>query len=353
MQPIQLLAHFFPEFDHFWQFEMDARFTGHVGKMLEAFDKFSTKQPYKQSLERGSWEYIPKVHGTYQEFSEGVDKAMKGGASVWGPVKVKNIEPIGPEPPSKEAIDDAFEWRAEQEADLVLLGQVSDVRRIQSQDDWVFRDWHLGNFGQDFGKLPRYMSVPAQARASWELLEGIHRAQHEHGLAVASEGTLPSFAVWLGLKIVALPIPKYQYPSRDILELNFVKNGNGFADGIANGPAVSRGSSLAFFVRPMTWDWWSSLCDPVFDHRMGVRPKKDDGGPHRDPVYVQVPEELPTFMAEVNGTVYMPSVIMVSNVSRTLRRPNTHRLPSIRGKATTTDRQSERKVPALEMLDLE
>lgn len=319
MQPLQLLAHFFPEFDHFWQFEMDTRFTGHVGKMLEAFDSFSANQPYKQSLERGSWEYIPEVHGTYEEFSHGVDEAMKGGASVWGPVKVKDISPIGPQPPSDDPHDEAFEWQVGHEADLVLLGQVSDVTRFQSQDDWVFRDWHLGNFHRDFGKLPRYMSVPAQARASWELLEGIHRAQHNHGLAIASEATLPSFAVWLGLKIVAVPLPKYQYPARDTLELNFVKNGNGFADGIAHGPALSRGSSLAFFVRPMTWDWWSSLCDPVFDHWMGVPPKNGDKDPHRDPVYVLVPEELPSFMAEVNGTTYMPNVIMVSDTFSCVR----------------------------------
>lgn len=94
------------------------------------------------------------------------------------------------------------------------------------------------------------MSVPAQARASYELLESIHRAQHNHGLAVASEATLPSFAVWLGLKIVSLPVPSYQFPARDMLKLSYVKNGVGFGDGIANGPAVSRGSSLAFFVRP-------------------------------------------------------------------------------------------------------
>ncbi|EGP84722.1 uncharacterized protein MYCGRDRAFT_75467 [Zymoseptoria tritici IPO323] len=299
MQPLQLLAHFYNDFDHYWQFEMDTRFTGHVGDMLEAFDRFGAAQPYKQALERASFAYVPKIHGTYEKFTKAIDEASKGSSSVWGPVKVKDVTPIGPTPLMQDPRNGSLEWRVGEEADLLVLGPITDVRTSH----WPFGYWRTGDL-KDYDNLPRYLTTPAQARASWELLEGIHRAQHDHGIAVASESTLPSFAVWLGLKIVSLPIPKFQFPERDILELSSVMNGEGYGDGIA------RGIDLPFFVRPLTWSWWSSLCDPVFERWMGLQPEhfKGDGGEHTHPEYVEVPNELPWFMAEVNGTVYMPGV---------------------------------------------
>lgn len=106
-------------------------------------------------------------------------------------------------------------------------------------------------------------------------------------------------------------------PERDILELNFVNNGSGFGDRITNGPAVSRRSSLAFFVRLITWDRPSFLCDLTFIRWMGMQPEHCEGdklGEHTDPVYVQIPNEFPTFIAEHGGIWYMPNIIMVSAV---------------------------------------
>nr|POE49193.1 hypothetical protein CFP56_32343 [Quercus suber] len=294
MQPLQLFAHFYSEFDHYWQFEMDTRFMSHTGSMLQAFHSFSTAQPYKQSRERSSWIYIPQLHGTYEEFSQKISQSLDGGATVWGPVLIDEVEPIGPIPPVKDAKDDNFEWGVDWEADLVLLGQLNIVNRFEKHADWVFRDL-TGNIKED---SPRFMSVPAQARASYDLLEAAHRAQHAIGIRVPAEATLPSFALWNGLKVVSVPLPKYQFPGRNIDELNFILNGGGledFQDGIANGPGQYRSSSTAFFTRPMTWDWTSSLNDPVFEH---WAQKEDARG------------DLPPFMAKYDGKVYVPGFLM-------------------------------------------
>ncbi|GIZ47863.1 hypothetical protein CKM354_001094300 [Cercospora kikuchii] len=320
MQPLQLFAHFYPEFDHYWQIEMDTRFTGHVGKMLQGFDKFGREQPYKQARERASWAYMSSIHGTYSEFSAKINQSLHGAATIWGPDTINNVTPFGPTLPLKPE-DDDFQVGVGKDADLLLFGQLNDVRRFEKQEDWVFRDWYLGGFADN---IPRYMSVPAQARASYDLLEAIHRSQHQSGLRVPSEATLPSWALWLGLKVVGLPLPLYQYPERQHHELNWVRNGglpNRMPDGIANGAGNYRGSSLAFFTRPVTFDWWSSLADPVFEHWMGTYGDRSQDGDLEHPEYAVVPNELPTFMREFDGEVYMPELIVHPRKSNSYHAP--------------------------------
>ena len=225
MQPFQLFAHFYPEFDHFWQFEMDNRFLGNVGEMLAKFHTFGAREPYKQARERSSWTYMPGVQGTYAEFSSKVNATLKGGATVWGPVETNQTEPIGPKP-VVDAVEDNFEWRVGDDADLLMFTALEEVSRFETHRDWVYKSWR-GGFGED--NPPRFMSAPAQGRASRVLLEAIHTAQHEQGLWVPSEATLPSFALWHGLKLATLPIPKFQWPERDLTELHLLHNGEGGA----------------------------------------------------------------------------------------------------------------------------
>ncbi|PPJ59389.1 hypothetical protein CBER1_06908 [Cercospora berteroae] len=202
-----------------------------------------------------------------------------------------------------------------------LSSQKTMTSIFEKQEDWVFRDWYLGGFADN---VPRYMSVPAQARASYDLLEAVHRSQHQSGLRVPSEATLPSWALWLGLKVVGLPLPLYEYPERQHHELNWVRNGglpDRMADGIANGAGNYRGSSLGFFTRPFTFDWWSSLADPVFEHWMGTYKNKSQEKDLEHPECSVVPNELPTFMREVEGEVYMPELIIHPRKSNSYHAP--------------------------------
>lgn len=296
MQPLQLFAHFYPEFDHYWQIEMDTRFTSHVGSMLQSFHSFSTAQPYKQARERASWTYMPRVHGSYEDFSRALNATMEGNATVWGPIEIDHLEPMGPTPPVEDGRDDDFEWGVGHDADLVLLGPLQDVRRFEQTNDWVFKDW----FGPD--SLPRdvlrLVNVPAQARASYDLLEAAHQGQQHRGIRLPSEATLPTFAAWHGLKTISIPLPNFQFPERDIQELAYVFNGGGpdvFADGIANGPGRYRGSSFRFFTEPMTWWWRSTLPNLIFEHWMKG---------------LDAEGERPSFMAESEGVTYAPGLIL-------------------------------------------
>ncbi|KAK3713393.1 hypothetical protein LTR37_008585 [Vermiconidia calcicola] len=328
MQPFQLFAHFYPEFDHYWQFEMDTRFTADAGQMLRAFHKFGSESPYKQARERSSWTYMPSIHGTYEDFTAGVNESLNGDATVWGPIEINAIpKPFGEKPPVDDPTEDDFEWLAGSGADLLLLTPLVDVLRFKTQDDWTYKDWR-GGFGQTV--VPRFTSAPAQARASWTLLEAIHQGQHEKGLHVPSEATLPSFAMWHGLKVVQVPFPKFQHPARDLEELNMIYNGGPptqFPDGIANGIAPYRKSAIEWYSRPRTWEWQSSLVGPIFEHwieggskQEGIRHvmHRRDMLQHRHGRKKQrrqgsmgdVPDELPPFMREVDGEVYCPGLLL-------------------------------------------
>ena len=84
-----------------------------------------------------------------------------------------------------------------------------------------------------------------------------------------------------------------------------------FDDGIAHGPGRYHSHLLGFFQRPFTWAWWSSLADPIFDHWMyGEHKFKPFKESPPNPKNVRVPEDLPFFMAKVDGKVYAPGFIM-------------------------------------------
>jgi len=329
MQPLQLFAHFYRDFDTYWQVEMDTRFTGHVGEIARAFHTFGQDQPYKQARERSSWTFIPRLHGSYANFSSNIDAALKGGATVWGSLAndAWGWKPLATQPPTSDPEDDGFVFGIGQSADLLLFSPVSDILRIQSEADWPFINWHKG-VGSS---APRFLSFPAQAWASRNLLEAIHHDQHTLGLRVHSEATLPTFALWHGFKVVQVPMPKFQYPERPLEELDAIYNGgppSSFKDGVANGPAPYRSGAIKFFARQRTFEWQSSLIKPIWEwwvHGSGRETSGDDEGESESDELdtglgrlvkrarsnqAPIPDVMPDWMREVDGQVYMPPFMM-------------------------------------------
>lgn len=195
-QPMQLLALHYPEFDHWWQVEMDMRFLGDAGKMLDNLSTFARDEPRKQALERANfWHMITEI-GDYGEFSKAVDKVNKGGSKAWGPMRVSEILPIGPVPPVSDPRNETFQWGVGEEADVIVTSYCNDANKPTS---WVFKEWVYGF--KTGVETPRFYCPPAIMRSSRPLLLAIHRAQVEQGIRVPSEATPPSFALWHGLKL--------------------------------------------------------------------------------------------------------------------------------------------------------
>ena len=206
-QPLQLFALHYPEFDHYWQLEMDQRFIGDAGEYLDALDKFARDEPRKQALERATFPYSDQIYASYKDLMNGVDYANIGKSRAWGPLRISDISPIGPVPPTEKSQDDNFLWGVGEEADLIVSSFCAEARA----SNWIFKDWMHGGFRLD-RDTPRWFCPPAIMRASRSLLIEVHNDMFGRGLSLASEAVLPSWALWHGLKLSYPPSPAYMHP---------------------------------------------------------------------------------------------------------------------------------------------
>jgi hypothetical protein len=204
-QPLQVFARLHPEFDFFWQFEMDARYTGHMYHLLEQATSFARKQPRKFLWERNSYFYMPRVHGHWAEFMQRVDRDMQGRESIWGPRPAQNIIPgdDSPVPPVADPADDHYEWGVGEEADMITWLPTFDPEHT----DWPFRN-RIFNFEQE-NATPRRTAIVTMSRTSSRLLRAMHCDQMEKGVGLVSEMSAVSWAMYYGLKVVHIPQPLY------------------------------------------------------------------------------------------------------------------------------------------------
>lgn len=137
-QARQLFAQHFPEFDHYWQIELDVRFTGDAGHFLGALEEFARNEPRKQARERASFSFLPEVHGTYRNFRGVVNEALGGGSTFWHGVKIPDLEQIGPTPPVPTAEADDFEWGVGEEADVSCFAFAYEVPSKSSRSFTLF-----------------------------------------------------------------------------------------------------------------------------------------------------------------------------------------------------------------------
>lgn len=214
-QARQVFAHVFPGFDHYWTIELDLRFSGNAGRMLNALETFAKQEPRKQSRERSSFFFTP-VYGTYANLTTSVNRTLAGGSAFWKAVSIAEIQQAGQQPPTERPEDDNFEWGVGEEADVILL---SSTFNITLSGKWHYQNW-ISGFAQGVD-TPRIASAPAVSRCSWNLWNEMHEAQVWQGLRVPSEATPASFALWHNLKISRPPFPIYgefapQYSEEDI-----------------------------------------------------------------------------------------------------------------------------------------
>jgi hypothetical protein len=279
-QPMQLLALHYPEFDHFWQLELDMRFLGDAGKFLDRLSATARNEPRKQALERSSfWHMIAEI-GDYGEFFTAVNEANRGGSHAWGPLRVREILPIGPEPPVADPRDENFEWGVGEEADVITTSYCMDAL---IPNEWAFKNWIYG-FAAGV-RTPRFYCPPAIQRGSRALYLAIHQAQMEQGIRIPSEATLPSFALWHGLKLAFPQHPVFHRDRDNHENRRGWWRGGPRASSTGLGPDVSahpNGRGLSF--------WWESTwAKNVFNEWYG---RKLDAGKPRAWIIREWDDEL-------------------------------------------------------------
>ncbi|KAL2758182.1 hypothetical protein ACRALDRAFT_2040434 [Sodiomyces alcalophilus JCM 7366] len=201
---VQKFSMEFPEYDFVWNWEMDARFTGHHYDFLEKLHAFAKKQPRRGLWERNERYYIPSYHGDYDhDFRNDVETRTKG-QQVWGPPYLPFITPVGPKPPVARPEQDNYSWGVNEDADLITIGPIFDP----VGSNWVIRDhiWGYSDENHDKLDLPRRTTIVTQSRVSKHLLNIMH-VENLRGNHVASEMTPQTVALLHGMKTVFAPQP--------------------------------------------------------------------------------------------------------------------------------------------------
>ncbi|KXJ87646.1 hypothetical protein Micbo1qcDRAFT_207848 [Microdochium bolleyi] len=201
---VQKFAQEFPEYDYVWNWEMDARVTGHNYDILEKLSTFAKQQPRRGLWERNERFYIPAVHGEYDtDFREEVEQRSRG-VGIWGAPELPFVKPVGPHPPTSRPEDDDYEWGVGEEADLITLSPIFNPK----QSGWVAVDeiWGYNDSSHATKDLPRRATIITHSRLSKRLLDVMH-IENLRGNHASSEMATQTTAFLHGLKAVYAPIP--------------------------------------------------------------------------------------------------------------------------------------------------
>ncbi|KAI4246837.1 MAG: hypothetical protein LQ352_006302 [Teloschistes flavicans] len=254
-QPLQLFSLLRPDFDLYWQLELDVRYTGHHFHHMEAIRQWAEKQPRKLSWERSAYFYSPYIHRTWKDFCSKVQGIFPHGG-IWGAVPTTGIDPVGPSPPTSDAHEDNSEWGVGEPADFINISPIVDP----VQDHMMFRNW-VDNYPDGKTKTPRRAGpVTPLIAVSKRLLRAMHHSQVVLGTHMMPEMFPESSALQHGMKAVAFPEPTYvdindQTPE----EIESIFNDQS-STGMWNG-----GSNNAPLAQHISY-WWSAWFKPEYSN---------------------------------------------------------------------------------------
>ncbi|KAF2191984.1 hypothetical protein K469DRAFT_719047 [Zopfia rhizophila CBS 207.26] len=219
-----------PEFDYIWNWETDARYTGHHYHFFEKISEFADKQPRKLLWERNKRYYLPSVHGSYESFVEQTHAEVLNASAnslipppVWGPRPWARANPpqnpLGPTPPTSFE-EDKFQWGVNEPADFITLLPIWDPRNTS----WSYKDkiWnYLPGFRPvftpqdgaadwfthpDFEQIDRRVYINTVVRFSKRMLQAMHE-ENLVGRSMQAEMWPSTVALQHGLKAVYAPHP--------------------------------------------------------------------------------------------------------------------------------------------------
>ncbi|KAK6394279.1 hypothetical protein LTR81_026320 [Elasticomyces elasticus] len=268
-QPVQLFAMEHAGFEYIWNWEMDMRYIGHHLHFLSAITSFAAQEPRKYLWERSSMYYIPRLHGTWTEFSTWTASLIPPTLSVWGPVPSLDLMSRFAELPSSAAVEDDFKIGVGSEADLITSLPFFNPENTL----WSYRE-KIWNYVQG-ARSPRRTYINTFSRMSRKLLAVMHE-ENKVGRSMVSEMWPASVALQYGFKAVYAPHPIWS--SREWpVEV---------ADAVFNpGSVVSPGNSSDAVYSPdrehnfgsMSWYFWSMFPGTLYRRFLGWDVKDEFG----------------------------------------------------------------------------
>ncbi|KAH7084616.1 hypothetical protein BKA63DRAFT_457661 [Paraphoma chrysanthemicola] len=301
--PVTYFAHKHPEFEYFWNWEMDVRYTGHYYHLFEQVSKWTAAQPRKGLWERNSRFYVPSVHGPWEDFKHMVrvqtehgtnnhanrwsshlppnphvpeTKVQKPEKPIWGPEVPQDYPTIEIDPtvkPNHSIIEDkpGAEWGVNESADLIVFNPLFDP----DQTNWLLAK-DITGYNTTNGLPPRRAAINTSGRLSRRLLETMHREQSHFRHTMFSEMWPATVSLHHGLKAVYAPHPVYvdrKWPTQYLAAI--FNNGRNGASGGAKMSVFSEERQHNFLGT--TWYYHAGFAPNLWKRWLGYKVDNDGG----------------------------------------------------------------------------
>ncbi|RDA95955.1 hypothetical protein CP533_5818 [Ophiocordyceps camponoti-saundersi (nom. inval.)] len=291
---MQYFAYQHPEYDYFWQWEMDIRYTGHYHDLLSKIEDWAKEQPRKGLWERNSRFYFPSVHGSWNDFTQMTrvqtemsasmsdkDKLSnkmvnkRSGKPVWGPLRPSDandwFETEDDVMPETDNDDDRYQWGVGEEADYISLNPLFDPEGTT----WLLKD-DITGFNGSRPLPPRRASIITTARMSRRLLMAMHRTTAYKKQFAFPEMWPATVALHHGFKSVFAPHPMYVDRKWPVKYMAGVYNGG--RDGTSGGARTSIFGEREHNMHGITWFYNSGFAPNLYRRWLGLT-VNNDGGP--------------------------------------------------------------------------
>ena len=155
---VQKFARENPQFEYYWNWDLDSRYTGHHYDLLEKLATFGKAQPRKGLWERNERFYVSSVHGPYDSaFRKSVEIAS-GSDTIWGSPPNVSVRSSGPVSPTIDSKEDKYAWGVDENADLISLSPIFNPINTT----WFAKDGVFGYGGPEH--IPRRASIGTHSR---------------------------------------------------------------------------------------------------------------------------------------------------------------------------------------------
>jgi len=206
---LQWFAQQHPEYDFYWNWEMDLRFTGHYYEFNNRIGEWAANQPRKGLWDRSAHYYIPSRHGSWSSFAAEIEnkRIMENDPIIWGPVEFPNsgmvAHPPNVNPPTRYE-DDKYSWGVGEDADLITFNPIFNPNKT----NWVFRN-DINGYNLSLMPPPRRTAIITVSRLSKRLLNLMHEETYKYRHSAFPEMWPATAALHHGLKATYAPHPVY------------------------------------------------------------------------------------------------------------------------------------------------
>ncbi|KAJ4297074.1 hypothetical protein N0V88_003991 [Collariella sp. IMI 366227] len=338
-----------PEYEHFWQWEMDIRYTGHYHDLLSKLETWAAAQPRKGLWERNARFYMPHVHGSWDDFKQmarvqtehgtvGADNvwatvpgarpgdraspsspSRAGEQSIWGPLRPSSEEDwfehaSDPVPPTSYERD-KYIWGVGEEADLLTLSPIFDP----DGTSWKLAD-DITGYNETEGKPPRRAQIITASRMSRRLLLAMHRETAFKKHHAFPEMWPATVALHHGFKAVFAPHPVFVDRAWPPEYMARVLNGGGMG---LRGGRTSVYGDREHNMRGLTWFYNAGFSGNLYRRWMGLRVNNDGGEEFETTVDMSVDDATVGTMRGGEGRMCLPPMLLhpVKEVDLPVERP--------------------------------